>query len=430
MKTRVKTIVINTGPLKAVITLLIATLISLSLLAQVTDAVKLNVAGNGFGDEMVVRYEQGASDDFDANYDAYKIFSANPEIPQPYSLTPSGSPLSINTKDKLTRDDVVDVHIKIGLEADYTITPTEEGVFGTGIKLFLENLQDGSITKLVYGQAVSVHLLINDGSTPSFKLIVSTPIEAATVDASCGNTADGQATIEDLGNADFNFSIKDNAGVIVYTGTNVNESETISNLLPGDYVLTSYDYAGDEETMTFTVTGPELINPTMSATATTIFIGDGGVVSFYNFTNGADSYMWDFGDGSATSTDVEPDHTFGAIGDYTVTLTAYTGSCSETTTLSISVLAGTSAIGDITNYENEPIVYSDQLGDYVKTNFTGSGKIRISVINMQGQEVDCIVDQNTGTELYRLNLNDKAPGIYLVKVNTEDSQYTKKLYKH
>ncbi len=44
-------------------------------------------------------------------------------------------------------------------------------------------------------------------------------------------------------------------------------------------------------------------------------------VSFTNFSQNADSYAWDFGDGN-TSTDESPTHTYAGFGDYTITLTA------------------------------------------------------------------------------------------------------------
>jgi PKD repeat protein len=45
-------------------------------------------------------------------------------------------------------------------------------------------------------------------------------------------------------------------------------------------------------------------------------------VTFTNFSQNATSYSWDFGDGSAASTDESPVYTYAAAGDYTVTLTA------------------------------------------------------------------------------------------------------------
>ncbi len=74
-------------------------------------------------------------------------------------------------------------------------------------------------------------------------------------------------------------------------------------------------------------------------------------VSFSNFSQRADSYSWNFGDGN-TSTEESPTHTYAAAGEYTVTLTAFgaenDSEKSETFTLSnpndaLALLAGTSS---------------------------------------------------------------------------------------
>lgn len=65
------------------------------------------------------------------------------------------------------------------------------------------------------------------------------------------------------------------------------------------------------------VDGP-IIN--FSANRTVVFPGD--TVQFYNMTQNAISYLWDFGDGSATSTLQTPSHVYNAYGTYTVSLIA------------------------------------------------------------------------------------------------------------
>src|SRR5690606_24201276 len=44
-------------------------------------------------------------------------------------------------------------------------------------------------------------------------------------------------------------------------------------------------------------------------------------VAFANSTTGANSYLWNFGDGS-TSTGMNPNHTYSSLGNYDVTLIA------------------------------------------------------------------------------------------------------------
>ncbi|MBL0153489.1 MAG: PKD domain-containing protein [Chitinophagaceae bacterium] len=56
-------------------------------------------------------------------------------------------------------------------------------------------------------------------------------------------------------------------------------------------------------------------------------------VQFTSTSVGADTYLWDFGDGSPTSTDQNPIHTYTTAGPFTVTLTASNlGTCNKTNT--------------------------------------------------------------------------------------------------
>jgi gliding motility-associated-like protein len=54
-----------------------------------------------------------------------------------------------------------------------------------------------------------------------------------------------------------------------------------------------------------------------------------GEVTFVNQTTGATSYIWDFGDGGATST-TNAVHTFNTSGQWTITLHAYNNGCEDT----------------------------------------------------------------------------------------------------
>ena len=59
-------------------------------------------------------------------------------------------------------------------------------------------------------------------------------------------------------------------------------------------------------------------------------------VTFTNTSTGADTYLWNFGDGT-TSTEKNPTHAYEGSGYYTIKLTASKGNVSATTTISTFV---------------------------------------------------------------------------------------------
>ena len=82
-------------------------------------------------------------------------------------------------------------------------------------------------------------------------------------------------------------------------------------------------------------TDPTGSKPTAAFDAGTI---DGLTVSFVNASFSATSYEWDFGDGSAGSTESDPTHTFPGDGTYTVTLTAINADGSDEVSKDITVM--------------------------------------------------------------------------------------------
>ncbi len=62
-------------------------------------------------------------------------------------------------------------------------------------------------------------------------------------------------------------------------------------------------------------------------------------VTFTNTTTGGESYSWDFGDGSAASTDENPEHQYLEAGTFTVSLTATNEDGDKTTTMDVVVAA-------------------------------------------------------------------------------------------
>lgn len=65
-------------------------------------------------------------------------------------------------------------------------------------------------------------------------------------------------------------------------------------------------------------------------------------VAFTNESTNATSYIWNFGDGSATSTAVNPSHVYIQSGEYTVTITATNETGSNTLHATINIQATTS----------------------------------------------------------------------------------------
>ena len=115
--------------------------------AVVGNSLVLKVSNvGGFNDEMMVRFDAGATMEYEDNLDAVKKISNSTKVPQMYSITPVGSQLAINA---IPDPGAAQKSIKIGFESqtngNYTINVVQNSMpIGTTI-----NLKD-KVTGLVY----------------------------------------------------------------------------------------------------------------------------------------------------------------------------------------------------------------------------------------------------------------------------------------
>lgn len=112
------------------------------------------------------------------------------------------------------------------------------------------------------------------------------------------------------------------------------DPEVIYNA-PGTYTVTLTVYNGIGSS---TVTKTDYITIQSAPTAGFSFNINGQTVNFSNSSSGANTYLWNFGDGQ-TSTQTNPAHTYAVGGVYTVTLTSTNDCGSSTSTQTVSLLA-------------------------------------------------------------------------------------------
>ncbi|MFN7013881.1 MAG: PKD domain-containing protein, partial [Bacteroidia bacterium] len=186
-----------------------------------------------------------------------------------------------------------------------------------------------------------------------------------------------------------------------------NYTVTVTNVDPCDGVGTS------DATAVF-------VNPTPTAAFT--YTINGNTVSFTNNSLGATSYNWTFGDGN-TSNLPNPSNTYSTGGNYTVTLTATAGSCSDVETInitSVSVEEVTTAIfSGIILYPNP----SNQMAT-LEVDMNTEGDVIVEVLDLTGKVVASEIRNNvyTGKQIININSSEIANGLYLVSVRSGEAR--------
>jgi hypothetical protein len=106
----------------------------------------LKVNGINLEDETSVRFNSDATEGFDSEYDAYKLFGFS-NCPQIYSIT-ANNKLSINSIPEMTAQTVVPIGLKAIVNDTYTITALGVESFSQEPDIYLEDLLLGKTQNL------------------------------------------------------------------------------------------------------------------------------------------------------------------------------------------------------------------------------------------------------------------------------------------
>jgi hypothetical protein len=130
------------------------------------------------------------------------------------------------------------------------------------------------------------------------------------------------------------------------------------------------------------------------------------------------SYKWDFGDGSPTSTQVNPTHTYAGSGQYIVTLTVYNGCGSYSTSLAINVSL-TTGIVTLSNDQAVVNIYPNPATQAVSIeNKSSDIKMKeVMVFNTLGAMV--YHNKANSSQQHQLSVTEFASGMYVIRIVTD-----------
>ncbi len=103
-----------------------------------SEQLDLTVNGNNMQDLTSIRFNPAATEGFDSEYDAYKLWGVN-ACPQIYSITPDND-LAVNALPDYSTQTVIPVGFKAGVNGTYTLTTSGLGTFPSGTDFYLEDL--------------------------------------------------------------------------------------------------------------------------------------------------------------------------------------------------------------------------------------------------------------------------------------------------
>ena len=397
-----------------------------------TNALKLTLSNSAYSDETVIRYVAGATPGFDGNYDAWKLSGYNGSAPSIYTMLDSNSALSINAFGPLAKDEKITVFATVGAVGNYSLTVNQIGAFVSTVDIFIEDVNTGLFQNLrtnsVYNFTVTDTAAFN--SAPQHFIVhISLPATIVVYDATC--MENGQCIITKNGNNNHSYLISDAQNNIIASGTTYSETDTISNLPAGEYTLESYTGSMLGQPQIFLISVTNNITSDFSIATNPSILIRGSEINFVNESENATTYEWDFGDGTPVSTVFNASHTFTNSGLFTVTLTAFDGTCSQTISKSIEISEEAIATGILTNDINNDNLNSYYMNGmlYIETGApkTNMQPLTINIFNISGQQV-MSEKFEAGHGSYSFSFDNQSKGVYLVQVTSPSYSNSQKIY--
>jgi PKD repeat protein len=152
---------------------------------------------------------------------------------------------------------------------------------------------------------------------------------------------------------------------------------------------------------------------------------NGNIVQFINTSQNAASYLWDFGDGN-TSTLENPLHTYTQNGTYNVVLLSSNILCGDNS-FGESIVVNSVSVEQRAN--NEFSLYPNPGNGLLFLNLNNISTIEeINLYNVQGKKLHAFEAGEIGNQ-HQLDLRFLSldPGIYFLKIRTDDQNYFEKL---
>jgi PKD repeat protein len=383
--------------------------------------VKIINASNS--DETVVRFLPNATTGFDFSYDAWKNFSPNPLIPSIYTQIDSINQLSINAFPSLNSKVEIPLYTQIATPGYFTLQSLEIGLFSNNTNIFIEDKFTGLIYPFRNGNSISVYLNSSTLSDSSrFVLHFTPPTSIELTNVTCNGLQDGAILIRKNGSNNWNAIIKNNLDSTFFSASHLSDSILFTGLGSGSYTLFTSSSFTMLDSIEFVISQPLAIVSEFSLSNSIATLST--QIQLFNESQNATDFLWDFGDGSLFSSEVSPLYQYASIGNYEITLHAFSGNCSISFSDSIHV------VSDVTT----AVIEGDENQDVFQI-FQSNGNIAMNLKSIDAI-VDLLIFDSAGRLVFKQVVESfefsksyypSSNGIYLVVINTKKKRVSKKV---
>lgn len=385
---------------------------------------RINVIGGTSLDEMIVYFDDDATDQYDEQFDALKMISGNPGVPNIYTKIDNGD-YSINVLGPFKKDIEVPVSLNITQNGSYLISVVEMTDFEPTTMIYLEDRLNGKFYNLRLQDKITFQF-ISSVIANRFFLHFDLPSHTSISGESC-RMNDGTVNFYNPSENPWDLKLLSEDGLtIIKEASTVSGKLRLTGISGGDYMLNMLKRA-DGFSYSLPVHVPSGIPIISDFTCPSGKIRAGQNLSFSANQQGLGLiYSWDMGDGNILSGDSVVQHTYEFPGIYTITLLVSNGECSgasqQTIIITPDVITG--LISKEEKVSTDLSIFPNPAADFITIRFGDNLPVEplwLEIMDFSGRIVRKDFISGLLTDEYPLSIpvRDLNNGQYLLRISGE-----------
>ncbi len=198
--------------------------------------VRIELQSNGRKDEAVFGFNDAATNNFDAPFDAYKFYAPDASVPSLAIVnnTEDQESLSISMFPNPEAHTTVQLEVRPGSQGEFILANESLDAFENGLCLVLEDKDSGVFAPFNEGDLFP--FVMDENSDPlRFVIHFNAPSELSSMNESCPDAANGSITAQGYGQAPWTYIWRDEMGEVLQTTYGTSSSDQLDQLAPGYY---------------------------------------------------------------------------------------------------------------------------------------------------------------------------------------------------